>query len=136
MANNPNATANLIPPKKGEIRNPKGYPKGLQHSSTRLKKLLILTENLTNPITHEVEGFTVLEQLDLAQIIKARKGDTSSYNTILDRLEGKARQAIDFTGELTHKYEDLTDEELDRAFKAGQDRLLGVAERKGTPAGE
>lgn len=71
--------------------------KGIPHSKTRLRRLLELTENLTNPITHEVEGFTVLEQLDLAQIIKARKGDTKAYNAILDRLEGKPQQTIDHT---------------------------------------
>jgi hypothetical protein len=82
---------NLIPAKKGEVRNPKGKPKGIQHSKTRLRRLLELTQDLTNPITGEVEGFTVLEQLDLQQIIKARKGDLGAYREILDRLEGKAR---------------------------------------------
>jgi hypothetical protein len=82
---------NLIPAKKGEIRNPKGKPKGLQHSKTRLKRLLEITQDLTNPITGEVEGFTVLEQLDLQQIIKARKGDLGAYREILDRLEGKTK---------------------------------------------
>lgn len=85
---------NLIPPKKGEVRNPKGYPKGVPHSKTRLKRLLEITQQLTNPITGELEGFTVAEQLDLQQIIKARKGDTASYNTIMDRLEGKPQQSI------------------------------------------
>lgn len=66
--------------------------KGVPHSKTRLKRLLELTENLTNPITKEVEGFTVAEQLDLAQIIKARKGDTRAYEAILDRLEGRPVQ--------------------------------------------
>ncbi len=82
---------NLIPAKKGEVRNPKGKPKGLQHSKTRLRRLLELTQDLTNPITGEVEGFTVLEQLDLQQIIKARKGDLGAYREILDRLEGKTK---------------------------------------------
>lgn len=95
MPNNPRAVDNLIPAKKGEIRNPKGYPKGVPHSRTRLKRLLQISENLTNPITQEVEGFSVAEQLDLAQIIKARKGDTRAYDTIMDRLEGKPQQTVD-----------------------------------------
>lgn len=86
---------NLIPPKKGEVRNPKGKPKGIPHSRTRLRRLLELTENLKNPVTGELEGFTVAEQLDLQQIIKARNGDTKAYTVILDRLEGKPKESAD-----------------------------------------
>lgn len=85
---------NLIPPVKGEVRNPKGRGKGVPNSKTRLKRLLELTEDLTNPITKEVEGFSVAEQMDLAQIVKARKGDTKAYNAILDRLEGRPKQEV------------------------------------------
>lgn len=88
---------NLTPWPKGVSGNPKGRPPGIPHSKTRLKRLLELTENLTNPITGELEGFSVAEQLDLAQIIKARKGDTTAYKTILDRLEGKPQQFTDIT---------------------------------------
>lgn len=88
---------NLKPFKPGQSGNPKGYPKGVPHSKTRLKRLLMLTENLTNPITKEVEGFTVAEQLDLAQIIKAKKGDTRAYNALMDRFEGKPTQVIDMS---------------------------------------
>ena len=83
--------------KPGESGNPAGAPKGVPHSSTRLKRLLELTENLTNPITQTVEGFSVAEQLDLAQIIKARKGDTRAYIALLDRLEGRPQQTVDMT---------------------------------------
>jgi ribosome-binding protein aMBF1 (putative translation factor) len=74
-------------------------PKGVPHSKTRLKRLLELTEDLKNPITGEVEGFTVAEQLDLAQIIKARKGDTRAYDSLLDRLEGKPKQDVNMNME-------------------------------------
>ena len=86
---------NLVPftgaddPRRGHKK------KGVPHSKTRLRRLMELTEDLTNPITGEVEGFTVAEQLDLAQIIKAKKGDTKAYQAILDRYEGKPTQAID-----------------------------------------
>lgn len=86
---------NLVPftgaddPRRGK------KPKGVPNTKTRLKRLLLLTEDLTNPITKEVEGFTVAEQLDLAQVIKARKGDTRAYTALMDRLEGKPIQSID-----------------------------------------
>jgi len=94
---------NLIPAKKGEVRNPKGKPAGIPNTRTRLKRLLTITQNLTNPITGEVEGFTVLEQLDLQQIIKARKGDLASYKEIIDRLEGKAEQS-NIGGTITNNF--------------------------------
>jgi len=90
---------NLTSWKKGQSGNPGGRKKGVPNSKTRLKRLLELTENLTNPITKEIEGFTVAEQLDLAQIIKARTGDTKAYNAILDRLEGKPHQSIEHKGD-------------------------------------
>lgn len=86
---------NLVPftgaddPRRGK------KPKGVPHSKTRLRRLLEITENLTNPITKEVEGFTVAEQLDLAQIVKARQGDTRAYNALMDRFEGKPTQIVD-----------------------------------------
>jgi hypothetical protein len=60
---------------------------------------------MENPITGEVEGFSVAEQMDLAQILKAKEGDVNSYKTIMDRLEGKPRETIDqnSTGEITIK---------------------------------
>jgi len=88
---------NLIPPVKGEIRNPKGRGKGVPNSKTRLLRLLELTEDLKNPVTGEMEGFTIAEQLDLQQIVKAQKGDTKAYTVIMDRLEGKPQQSVDVT---------------------------------------
>lgn len=92
MPNNPRAVDNLIPIKKGEVRNPKGWKKGIPHTKTRLKRLLEITQNLENPITGEIEGFTVLEQMDLQQVMKARKGNLASYKEILDRIEGGTKQ--------------------------------------------
>ena len=37
-----------------------------------------------------------------------------------DKLE------VDNTGEITHKYEDMTDEQLEQAIKARQDRIIGT----------
>jgi len=83
---------NLRPFKKGQSGNLDGKPKGVQHSKTRLKKLLEITEEFTNPISGEVEGFTLLEQMDLQQIHKALNGDTRAYQVIIDRLEGSVQK--------------------------------------------
>jgi hypothetical protein len=66
--------------------------KGIPHAKTRYLRFLALENQITNPINKEIENMTVAEQLDLAQIRKAREGDTTAYNAIMDRLEGKPLQ--------------------------------------------
>lgn len=88
---------NLIPAKKGEIRNPNGKPKGVLNSKTRLLRLLQLTQKKKNFVTGEIEEFTVAEEMDMVQILKALKGDINAYKEILDRLEGKSKSQIDVT---------------------------------------
>lgn len=77
---------NLIPFVKGQSGNPNGRPRGTENSKKRLWRLLSLTQNIKNPVTKEVEGFTVLEQMDMAIIQKALKGDVNAYNEIEKRL--------------------------------------------------
>lgn len=97
MANFNPPLENLIPFKKGQSGNPKGKRKGTEHSSTRLRRLLDMTQMLENPINGEVEGFTVIEQMDLKIIQAALKGDIKAYQAIVDRAEGKPRESIDHT---------------------------------------
>jgi hypothetical protein len=54
---------------------------------------------MKNPVTGQDEDFTVAEQMDLALIIKARKGDVQAYREILDRLEGKAKQNVELSSD-------------------------------------
>lgn len=86
---------NLIPAKKGEVRNPNGKPKGVQNSKTRLLRLLELVQKKKNPITGEEEEFTVLELMDMQMIAKALKGDQRAYQEVIDRLEGKPKQSTE-----------------------------------------
>ena len=86
---------NLIPAKKGEVRNPKGRGKGVLNSKTRLLKLLELVTETKNPVTGEIEEFTLAEQLDMQIIFKARKGDLKAYEILMDRLEGKPKQSTE-----------------------------------------
>lgn len=110
MATEGNSGArNLIPPKKGEVRNPHGKPKGIEHSSTRLKRLLAVTQQLKNPITGELEGFSVIEQIDLRLIQMARNGDIKAIRELLDRLEGKALQSMDIKTQNTTEIRPMMD---------------------------
>lgn len=84
--------------KKGESGNKNGKPAGVLHSRTRLLRLLEVVVREENPITREIEEFTILEKMDAAQIGKALNGDISAWNAILDRLEGKPAQGVELSG--------------------------------------
>lgn len=95
MTVNPKSVKNLIPAKKGEVRNPNGKPKGIPNARTRYLRLLTLVQDVKNPVTGEIEKFTVLEQMDMKMFSKALAGDIKAYENIMDRLEGKPQQTVD-----------------------------------------
>ena len=97
MARKATNPQNLKPFKKGQSGNPKGRPKGVLNSATRLKRILELTNKKKNKGTGEMEDFTVSEQMDMALISKALVGDVTAYREIMDRLEGKAKQSLEVT---------------------------------------
>jgi len=81
------------PFEKGNKIGP-GRPKGAESSTTRLKRLLGITQLKENPLTGIVEQITLAEQMDCAILLKALNGDVKSYAELLDRFEGKATQKI------------------------------------------
>ena len=99
---------NLKPYPKGVSGNPAGKPKGVQHSRTRLLRLLELKTKVTNPVTGELEEFTIAEQLDMKMIAKAMKGDIRAYQEVVDRLEGKPKQTneVELSGGLQINWEE------------------------------
>lgn len=86
---------NIIPPKKGEVRNPKGKPKGTLNRATIAKQWLAAMESAKNPITGEDERLTQEDIITLAQIKKARKGDANAYKALMDSCYGRPAQTID-----------------------------------------
>lgn len=118
MAITPKSLENLKSFKAGQSGNPAGRPKGVQNTKTRLAKLLAYTSEVRNPATGLMEEMTVAEQMDLAIIRQARKGDTRAYNAIIDRIEGKPQQNL-AVKEVTD-FGELTDEELEKIVNAGR----------------
>lgn len=83
--------------KPGQSGNPAGRPPGIPNAKTRYQRILNLIEKVKNPVTGEIEDFTVAEIMDMKIMQKARGGDLAAYKEIMDRLEGKAQQNIDMT---------------------------------------
>jgi len=122
---------NIIPPKKGEVRNPKGKPKGTLNRSTLLKKWLSVQMDVTRPDTGKKEKMELFDAVTLALIQKALKGDVIAYKEIMDSLHGKLTDKIDHSnkdGTLAPKidYSKLSDDDL-RNIAALQAKL-GISE--------
>ena len=81
----------------GQSGNPKGRPKGSKNRSTIARKWLDSKEKFRNPLTGEIELLTQEDITTLAQILKAREGDTPAYKALEDSAYGAPVQQIDQT---------------------------------------
>lgn len=70
--------------KPGQSGNPSGKPKGTKHRATLIKKWLDVEQEFENPITGELVKITQEEIMILAQIKKARSGDSKSFELLLE----------------------------------------------------
>lgn len=85
---------NLIPAKKGEVRNPKGKPKGTKNFKTIIEEFLDVETDAMNPMSGKLEKLSVGQQVVIALLAKAKKGDVSAIKELLDRIDGKAEQKL------------------------------------------
>lgn len=85
---------NLRPAKKGEVRNPKGKPKGTRNRSTIAREWLEVSQFITNPITGEKEKLEQQDIMTLGIIKKAREGDVNAYKALMDSAYGQPLQQI------------------------------------------
>lgn len=99
---------NIIPPKKGEIRNPKGRGKGVRNRSTILKKWIELKTKLENPVTGEEELGILEDKVALVLISKALTGDIAAIKEIYDTMYGKIvdKSEVKTEGGLIIKWEE------------------------------
>lgn len=102
--------------KKGESGNPNGRPKGSKNRSTIAKKWLEVNQNSKNPITGSVEDMSQEDLITLAQIKKAREGDTSSYKALMDSVYGAPIQQVDQT-QTNYDFTNLSAEEIRNILK-------------------
>lgn len=85
---------NLIPAKKGEVRNPKGRTVGSRNRSTIVKQWLETTKKGRNPITEMVEVLEIQDLMTLALIGKALKGDVNAYRELMDSGHGTIEKNV------------------------------------------
>ncbi len=91
---------NILPHKfeKGKSGNPNGRTPGRMNAKTIIKKWLEAKQKGRNPVTGKDETLTQMDIIALAQLVKARKGDTAAFNALIDRVEGKAKQVTEEIG--------------------------------------
>ena len=97
MANQKNIDPYKI--KKGEVRNPKGKPKGTLNAKTILKQLLDaqIDDDEIGP-TNKPRKITGFEKLMRKLIRMGNEGDIKAIREILDRVEGKPIAKQEITG--------------------------------------
>ena len=87
--------SNLRPQEPGAPGKPgAGRKKGSVSAKTIIKKWLEAKEKIKHPITGKEVTLTQLDIISLAQLKKARAGDTQAFNALLDRTEGKPEQKV------------------------------------------
>jgi hypothetical protein len=87
MARKGGTPENLIPAKKGEVRNPKGRP----------PKLPNLDQLMAEILGEEKDGITAAQAILRVIRAKASKGDLRAAEVLFDRGYGKPKQAADIT---------------------------------------
>lgn len=92
---------NLIPAKKGEVRNPKGKPVGTKNRSTILLKWLPSKIEITDPETKQQVKVTLEDAINLAIIKKAADGDVAAFKEIQDTLHGKLKEVTETKTDIT-----------------------------------
>jgi len=81
----------------GTSGNPSGRPKGVKNRSTIVLKWLKARMEVTDPIKKTKIKGSVEDQIVLAIITKAMKGDVSAFKELMDSGYGKANQQVDVT---------------------------------------
>ena len=106
---------NLIPAKKGEIRNPRGrgHARG---RATIVRDWLMVEQKFKNPLTGQEEILSQADIMTLAVINKARKGDVIAFRELMDSGYGKNQEIV--KNEISvFKPLELTQEQIDKAIE-------------------
>ncbi len=96
MPRKANNIQNLIPAKKGEIRNPNGKPKGTLDRKTIVDKYGFFEVEKDNPISGESEILSLYELSVLSMFKKViDSGDVAAFKELMDSGFGKIKDVIE-----------------------------------------
>jgi len=87
---------NLVSFPKGVSGNPNGRPKGTKNRSTLVRELLEMESTFNNPLTEQSEKLSYAEQIIIAQIAEARKGNVQAFKELMDSAYGKIKDVHQF----------------------------------------
>jgi hypothetical protein len=107
--------------KKGESGNPSGRPKGSKNRSTIAAYWLGVEQKAKNPITGVDEIMSQEDLLTLAQIKRAREGDTAAYKALLDSTYGAPTQQVEQV-QTTYDFSNLNAEEVRELLKDAREQ--------------
>ena len=78
----------LIPPVKGEVRNPNGRPKGSRNRQTVFQEWLNL-ETSADVDGKTIDNITMQDKLVLAMVKEANAGNVQAFQVLMDGVHGK-----------------------------------------------
>ena len=87
---------NLVSFKKGQSGNLNGRPKGTKNRTTLVRELLEMVSTFDNPLTKQSEKLSYAEQIIIAQIAEARKGNVQAFKELMDSAYGKMKDVHQF----------------------------------------
>jgi len=87
---------NLVPFPKGKSGNPSGRPRGSKNRTTLVRELLEMVSTFENPLTEQSEKLSYVEQIIIAQISEARKGNVQAFRELMDCAYGKIKDVHQF----------------------------------------
>lgn len=82
---------NIIPPKKGEVRNPKGKPKGTLNRSTIIRNMIESNLKYVDPITGEEILRPIYEHMTAAMLKEVLSGNVAAFKELMDGGFGKVK---------------------------------------------
>jgi hypothetical protein len=121
--------------KKGVVTNPNGVPKGTKHINTWIQELLE-DESFETVVTDAKKGIVDYKGAPIKAILGAQmhlalhsrdEAVRIKATDLLLKHGWSQKQEIKHEGEITHKYEDMDDEQLQAIIKAREDRISGTA---------
>lgn len=111
---------------KGESGNPNGRPKGSKNRATIAKYWLEIEQKAKNPISGDEEQMSQEDLMTLAQIKKAREGDTAAYKALMDSCYGAPVQQIE-QNNISIDLSELSTDEIRDILNDGNERETGEA---------